>query len=213
MFKLKIEIGLVKVVHADVTVLSPTRVTAGHEKKIPTNNKGMVVGGGGNNKRDRQETERDAMANLLPDGWNASVLMGPKWPFTRPTSSSNTFKDKQLARRCLEPSQFSCMEKDNHSYQIVKAGIKFAGFTMSCCHSHGLLTTTEHNMLLIGLVYGSSTKERDREAGRQTRQRETSHLEWRNRSRIDWSVSEVLLFHSERIHVKKLHVLECKTNE
>ena len=69
-FKLKVKIRLVKVMYSHISVLPSTAVTV--EVKY-MRIKGCV---------------QVHCIYLLPSGWKAKLLMGPKCPFTRPISSS-----------------------------------------------------------------------------------------------------------------------------
>lgn len=83
--QLEVEVLWVEVVNPDVSVLSSAAVTASITKAVPGSALAKVLVW---EKRQWQRFTGGSGAYLLPSGWNATQLMGPKWPLTLPNSSS-----------------------------------------------------------------------------------------------------------------------------
>lgn len=87
--QLEVEVLWVEVVNPDVSVLSSAAVTASITSAVPGSALAKVLVW----EKDcvaiqGQQFTGGSGAYLLPSGWNATQLMGPKWPLTLPNSSS-----------------------------------------------------------------------------------------------------------------------------
>ena len=88
------------------------------------------------------DRQTDTYTDLFPLGWNFKLLMGPKWPLTRPISSSNTIWKNLTSKK----SKIRKSLRNNNTINECVPRIKFSCLGGRHGNIHGFLTPSQHHL-------------------------------------------------------------------